>query len=201
MSVVMQTSAATSSSALAFKEFSVESLGHLIVPDHPIRFGFQIDVVPENCPSQVIFGLVAHDPANGGPTRSYGFAVRIDLENREIWDVLNGAGLVGWVEHPLGLAGFTDEEPLLLGWEIELHGHNLIPKLQVGAQQWLYPTIHCPQATTMEAIVGWEGTWENGSKGFVLHPALWREQLPVPQSDETPPADAKPAADEAVAAA
>jgi hypothetical protein len=186
---------------LAFKDFSVESIGHLVVPDYPIRFGFQIDVVPENCPSEIIFGLVACDPANGGPVKSHGFAVRIDLENREIWDVLNGAGLVGWVEHPLGLAGFTDEEPLLLGWEIELHGRNLIPKLQVADQQWLYPTIHCPHATTMEAIIGWEGKWENGARDFVMHPALWREQLPVPAAPKTPPAGAKPAADEAVAAA
>ncbi len=197
MSVIMQTSAAPSSNALAIKDFSVESLGHLIVPDYPIRFGFQIDVVPENCPSQIIFGLAARDPVNGGTAKSYGFAVRIDFENREIWDVLNGAGLVGWVEHPLGLAGYTDEEPLLLGWEIELHGHNLIPKLQVGDQQWLYPTIHCPDATTMEAVVGWEGEWENGTRGFVMHPALWREHLPVPQSKEPKQASA----DEPVAAA
>ncbi len=201
MCVVMQTSAAPSSNALAIKDFSVESLGHLVVPDHPIRFGFQIDVVPENCPSQIIFGLAARDPANGGSAKTYGFAVRIDLENREIWDVLNGAGLVGWVEHPLGLAGYTDEEPLLLGWEIELHGHNLIPKLQIADQQWLYPTIHCPDATTMEAVVGWEGEWENGARGFVLHPALWREQLLVPAPVETPAAGAKPAEDEPVAAA
>jgi hypothetical protein len=181
---------------LAIKDFSIDSLGHLIVPDYPIRFGFQIDVVPENCPSQIIFGLAARDPANSGSAKTYGFAVRIDLENREIWDVLNGAGLVGWVEHPLGLAGYTDEEPLLLGWEIELHGHNLIPKLQIADQQWLYPTIHCPDATTMEAVVGWEGEWENGTRGFVMHPALWREHLPVPQSKEP-----KASADEPVAAA
>ncbi len=196
MCVVMQTSAAPFSNALAIKDFSVESLGHLVVPDYPIRFGFQIDVVPENCPSQIIFGLVARDPANGSLAKTYGFAVRIDLENREIWDVLNGAGLVGWVEHPLGLAGYTDEEPLLLGWEIELHGRNLIPKLQAADQQWLYPTIHCPDATTMEAIVGWEAKWENGARGFVMHPALWREQLPVPQSKEP-----KASADEPLAAA
>lgn len=201
MSVVMQTTVAYSSNALAFKDYSVESLGHLVVPDYPIRFGFQIDVVPEHCPKQVLFGLVAHDPASTGATKTYGFVVRIDLENREIWDVLNGAGLVGWVEHPLGLAGFTDEEPLLLGWEIELHGHNLIPKLQVADQQWLYPTIHCPNATTMEAIAGSEGDWEGGVRTFVMHPALWREQIPVPPAPEASPADAKPAADEAVAAA
>jgi hypothetical protein len=201
MSVVMQITAATSSSTLAFKDFSVESLGHLVVPDYPIRFGFQIDVVPEDCPSQIVFGLVASEPANSRNGRTYGFAVRIDLENREIWDVLNGTGLVGWVEHPLGLAGFTDEEPLLLGWEIELHGQQLIPKLQVADQQWLYPSILCPDATTLEAIVGWQGEWENGVRGFVMHPALWREQLPVPQKPEPPAPASQPAADEAVAAA
>jgi hypothetical protein len=202
MSVVMQSSAAIFSSALAIRDFSFEGLGHLVVPDHPIRFGFQIDVVPENCPSRVIFGLIARDPINGGPASCCGFAVRLDLENREIWDVLNGAGLVGWVEHPLGLACYTDEEPLLLGWEIELHGHNLIPKLQVGDQQWLYPTIHCLQATTMEAVVGWEGEWENGVRGFVMHRALWREQLQVSQIDKSSPAaDAKADADETIAAA
>ena len=46
----MQNSAAASASALVFKESSVESLGHLIVTDHPIRFGFQIDIVSESCP-------------------------------------------------------------------------------------------------------------------------------------------------------
>jgi len=201
MSVVMQTSFAAPSSALAIKDFSFESLGHLVVPDHPIRFGFQIDVVPEHCPSQIIFGLVARETANGCPARSYGFAVRVDLENREIWDVLNGAGLVGWVEHPLGLSGFTDEEPLLLGWEIELHGNNMVPKLQVADQLWLYPTIHCPNAITMEAIIGWQDGWANGVRGFVMHPALWREQLPSSGMAETPADDQKPAADEAVAAA
>ena len=172
-----------------FQDFTLESFGHLVVPDHPIRFGFQVDIVPENCPPHIFFGLVAKENINSGRPKSYGFAVRIDLENREIWDVLNGAGLVGWVEHPKGLAGFTDEEPLLLGWEIELHGEALVPKLKVGDQQWLYPAIHCPGATTMEAIVGWEVERLDVSRHIFLHPALWREQVCPETPEENAPQD------------
>jgi len=103
---------------------------------------------------------------------------------REIWDVLNGSGLVGWVEHPLGLAGFTDEEPLLLGWEIEYHGKALIPKLVVADQQWLYPAIPCPHPVVMETVIGWEGAWDTELRDTFLHPALWREQVPLTSPQE-----------------
>ena len=183
----MSASTSISSASDVFQDFHLESFGHLVVPDHPIRFGFQVDIVPENCPRQIFFGLVANENINSGHPKSYGFAVRIDLENGEIWDVLNGAGLVGWVEHQEGLSGFTDEEPLLLGWEIELHGHALVPKLQVADQQWLYPTIHCPDATTMEAIVGWQDEWDIQASQIFLHPALWREQVSPESPSATEP--------------
>ncbi len=163
----------------AFSDFQVMSYGNLVLPDHPIRFGFQVDIVPSNCPSRILFGLVSRDPVNGGNARTSGFVVRVDLEMREVWDALNGSGLVGWVEHPLGMAGFTDEEPLLLGWEIEFHGQVLIPKLVVADQQWLYPAIQCPHPVVMESVVGWQGPWEPDPRGIFLHPALWREQVPL----------------------
>lgn len=162
-----------------FSDFQVTSYGSLVLPDHPIRFGFQVDIVPSSCPSSILFGLASCDPVNGGKSKTFGFAVRIDLERREVWDALNGSGLVGWVEHPLGLAGFTDEEPLLLGWEVEYHGQALIPKLVVADQQWLYPAIQCQRPAVMESIVGWEGAQECDPRSIFLHPALWREQVPM----------------------
>jgi hypothetical protein len=127
----MESLLASAATDPAFSGFpSHESFGSLLLPDHPIRFGFQVDIVPSNCPSSILFGLISRDPVNGGCAKTTGFAVRLDLEMREVWDALNGSGLVGWVEHPRGLAGFTDEEPLLLGWEIEFHGKALIPKLR-----------------------------------------------------------------------
>lgn len=175
----MESLLATVTTDPAFSDFHVLSYGSLVLPNHPIRFGFQVDLVPDNCPKQILFGLVSRDPVNGGSPRTTGFAVKVDLEMREVWDVLNGSGLVGWVEHPLGLAGFTDEEPLLLGWEIEFHGHALIPKLIVGSQQWLYPAVQCPNSIVMESLVGWAGEWEADAREVFLHPALWREHIPV----------------------
>lgn len=180
----MESLLASAANDPAFSDFQVMSFGSLILPDHPIRFGFQVDLVPSNCPSNILFGLISRDPVNGGRAKTMGFAVRVDLEMREVWDALNESGLVGWVEHPLGLAGFTDEEPLLLGWEIEFHGKALIPKLVVGDQQWLYPAIQCPSPMVMESLVGWSGEWDADPRGIFLHPALWREQVPVPSSSE-----------------
>ncbi len=173
----MESLIATAATDPAFSGFLVQSYGSLLLPDHPIRFGFQVDIVPDNCPTTILFGLVSRDPVNGGHAKTTGFAVRVDLEMREVWDALNGSGLVGWVEHPNGLKGFTDEEPLLLGWEIEYHGEALIPKLVVGDQQWLYPAIQCPNPVVMETVIGWQGEWEHDPRSTFLHPALWREQL------------------------
>lgn len=180
----MESLIATAAADPAFAGFQVQSFGSLLLPDYPIRFGFQVDIVPANCPTSILFGLISRDPVNSGSAKTSGFCVRVDLEMREVWDVLNGSGLVGWVEHPLGLAGFSDEEPLLLGWEIEYHGQALIPKLIVADQQWLYPAIQCPEPIVIETIVGWAGEWEQDPRGIFLHPALWREQIPVTSSHE-----------------
>ncbi len=180
----MESLLASAATDPTFADFQVMSYGSVLLPNHPIRFGFQVDIVPESCPSTILFGLISRDPVNGGMPKTSGFAVKVDLKMREIWDTLNGSGLVGWVEHPLGMAGFTDEEPLLLGWEIEFIGQALIPKLIVGDQQWLYPAIQCLEPVVMESIVGWQGAWESDPRGIFLHPALWREQVAVPSAPE-----------------
>ncbi len=180
----MESLIASAATDPAFAGFQVQSYGSLLLPSYPLRFGFQVDIVPENCPRSILFGLASRDPVNGGHAKTVGFAVRVDLDMREVWDVLNDSGLVGWVEHPEGLSGFTDEEPLLLGWEIEYHGKVLIPKLVVADQQWLYPAIQCPHPVVMETVIGWEGEWENDPRSTFLHPALWREQVHVPSTQE-----------------
>lgn len=180
----MESLIASANTDPAFSGFHLHSYGSLVLPEHPIRFGFQVDIVPGNCPSSILFGLVSRDPVNSECAKTKGFVVRVDLEMREVWDVMNGTGLVGWVEHPQGLAAFTDEEPLLLGWEIEFHGQALIPKLTVANGQWLYPAIQCERPIVMETVVGWKGEWDADPRRVFLHPALWREQLPVAASQE-----------------
>src|SRR5687768_15286449 len=120
----------------AFACFDLVGFGQVTVPEHPLRFGFQLDIVPANVPSHLLFGLVSSVRDGRGSARSHGFVVRLDLETGEIWDALNDSGLIGWIDSPQTLSRFTEEEPMLLSWEVEHLGCALIPKLQIGNEEW-----------------------------------------------------------------
>lgn len=176
----MNSSSALVSQYPLFADYRLESLGHLIVPEFPARFSFQVDIVPSECPERLVFGLVTRGPANAANTQTTGFVARIDLEALEVWDHLQGQGVLGPLEPVGGLEAFSDEEPLLLSWEVELHGQALLPRLMIGGQQFLYPAIHCPNSTLLEGIVGCDGPWSSDLHSLFLHPALWREQIALP---------------------
>ncbi len=162
---------------VAFASFDLVSYGDIRVPSHALRFGFQVDVLPAQAPTQIVFGLVGknrNDPAHANPT--YGFAVRIDLQNGEIWDMLNDSGMIGWVDEPETLAArFTDETPMLLSWEVDHQGTALIPRLHIGGEEYLYPAIHHCEGTVMETLAG--GAGDTGTTSAFIHPAVWRESL------------------------
>lgn len=152
----------------------LQTFGCIEVPDHPLRFGFQLDLVPSQTESrQVVFALVAQDGAPGSRPGSHGFAIRLDLETGEVWDILNESGLIGWVEKPLG--SFSDEEPMLLNWEVEHYGAALIPKLQIANEVFLYPAVRCMDGMVMKTFAGCE-TGSEAMPSF-MHPAVWRESL------------------------
>lgn len=159
----------------ALEGYDWVSFGSLEVPMLPSRFGFQIDVSPSAPHPEVVFALVAHDGSTGD--LGQGFAVRIDLDRGEIWDLVNESGLVGWIEHPLGLAAFSLEEPMLLSWEVERIGSVLIPKLQVAGEEWLYPSIRSATAMKFTGLGGCTAEIASASD-FFMHPALWGEQQP-----------------------
>lgn len=159
----------------SLESFDWVGFGSLTIPGKPMRFGFQIDIVPTvPCP-EVAFGVVQRNAAKG--TFGAGFAVRIDMERGEIWDLVNGSGLVGWLENPLGLQAYSAEEPMLLSWEIERIGSVLIPKLQVGGEEWLYPSIRCTDSLQLTAVAGCSAEHEQDADWF-MHPALWYEEQP-----------------------
>lgn len=162
---------------MAFASFDLISFGTLEVPPHPLRFGFQVDIVPDDSPPQIMFGLVSRHRSREGKMRSVGFAVQFDLKTGEIWDLLNDSGLLGIVPEPEAfLSQFSDEEPLLLSWEVEHLGSALIPKLHIGGEEWLYPAIGFREGMAMETIAG--GAGDHGSTlTTFLHPAVWRETL------------------------
>lgn len=181
---IMDQSTCSTPSDSLFAGFTLQSLGHLIVPDFPARFQFQVDIVPSECPEQLIFGLIARDAVNSSQGRTSGFAIRLELDTQEIWDALHQTGVLGALEPEGGLAAFTDEEPMLIAWEVELHGKAMLPRLHIAGQQFLYPAIHCPQPTMLEAIVGCAGPWNSDVRNIFLHPALWREQIAIPAPQE-----------------
>jgi hypothetical protein len=173
----MHTPIAFISPEMAFASFDLISFGSLEVPPHPLRFGFQIDIVPEESPPQIMFGLVSKHQTREGKTSSVGFAIHFDLQTGEVWDLLNDSGLLGIIpDREAFLAQFTDEEPMLLSWEVEHLGSALIPKLHIGGEEWLYPAIGFREGMKMETIAGGAGDRGSTLTAF-LHPAVWRETL------------------------
>ena len=164
---------------MAFANFDLVSFGSLIIPPHPLRFGFQVDIIPSESPNEILFGLVCQDRRGGssGRSRTQGFAVRLDLNTGEVWDLLNNSGLTGLMVEPETFnERFTDEEPMLLSWKVEHLGNALIPRLHIGGEEWLYPAIYAQDGLVMETLAG--GAGDKGSTlTAVLHPAVWPEVL------------------------
>ncbi|MES2594047.1 MAG: hypothetical protein V4662_01855 [Verrucomicrobiota bacterium] len=153
------------------------SFGTIEVPPHPLRFGFQIDIVPEECPKQVMFGLVSRHRSADDKICSVGFAIQFDLQTGEVWDLLNDSGLLGILpDREAFLEQFSDEEPMLLSWEVEHLGSALIPKLHIGGEEWLYPAIGFRDGMRMETLAGGAGDHGSTLTSF-MHPAVWRETM------------------------
>jgi hypothetical protein len=162
---------------LSFANFDLTSFGQVPVPSHPLRFGFQVDIVPSQAPSpHLLFGLAGHVKEASGHSRSVGFAVRIDLSSGEIWDMLNDTGLIGWLECRDRMDQFTDEEPMLLSWEVEHLGSALIPRLQIAGEEWLYPAVPRYESLVLDTMAGCIAP-KGAAAHLYLHPALWRESL------------------------
>lgn len=158
-----------------FEAFDVLSFGSVTVPAKSSRIGFQIDVKAAQMQSQVMFGLVQPASKSRGMAR-VGFAVRVDLERGEIWDLVNGSGLIGWVESPLKDA--AADENFLLSLEIERIGSALLPKLQIGGEEWLYPAVRSQDSMELLAVAGCCDQASNpvDASGMLINPSVWCEE-------------------------
>ena len=58
----------------SLEAFDWVGFGTLTVPSKPMRFGFQVDIVPTLLHPEIAFGVVRRDPATGA--LGAGFAVR-----------------------------------------------------------------------------------------------------------------------------
>jgi hypothetical protein len=162
---------------MSFARFDLVSFGSVEVPAHPLHFGFQVDIIPESAPHQIMFGLVSRQKMADGKSYSAGFAIHLDLTTGEVWDLLNDNGLLGIISnHELFFSGFSDEEPMLLSWKVEHLGTALIPKLHIGGEEWLYPAIGYRNGMLMQTLAGAAGDYGSTLTAF-HHPAVWRETM------------------------
>ncbi len=155
-----------------FDSFELLNFGSLEVKAEPVRFGFQIDLTPSVLLSQVAFGLMQ----KGGDGTRLGFAVRLDLDRGEIWDIANNSGLIGWIDEPQNYLSAATSEPILLSLEIERMGSALLPKLQVGGEEWLYPAVRSLEAIEFVAVAGCSAAHAEGLELF-SNAALWNEAV------------------------
>ena len=157
-----------------FEAFHLLGFGQVPAPSVPSRFGFQLDMKHVTGVQEIVFGLV--QPSNGRTaSQRVGFAVRVNLELGEIWDLVNGSGLIGWLEEPAGWAEGERQDSLLLSLEIERVGSALLPKLQVGGEEWLYPAIRCEDDLEFTAIAGCEQSSEHTPAECFINPTVWSE--------------------------
>lgn len=155
-----------------FDSFELLNFGTLEVPAEPVRFGFQVDLTPSVLLSQVAFGLIQKDDSGS----RLGFAVRLDLDRGEIWDMVNNSGLIGWIEEPQNYVSAATSEPILLSLEIERMGSALLPKLQVGGEEWLYPAVRSHEPLEFVAVAGCTAAHAEGLELF-SNAAVWQEAV------------------------
>jgi hypothetical protein len=173
----MKTSAISSSvSALEGNGFDLLTFGNQSVPTTPVRFGFQVDVRVHSGMSELMFGFISAESGNRLPGQT-GFGVRIDLERGEIWDVVNDSGMVGWLEQPLGAEGSEDGK-VLLSLEIERAGSALLPKLQIGGEEWLYPAVRSTEPLELVAVAGCKAKMGHSALAVAAFsgPSVWAER-------------------------
>jgi hypothetical protein len=117
------------------------------VPAGPERFGFQIEVTPSVVLSHTFVSLA--EPESAGVDR-IGFGVLIDWERREIWDVMNGSGLLGWMDEEM----LQERDTVQISLRVERIGNALLPSLVVGGEEWLYPARRSSSALELQFRAG-----------------------------------------------
>lgn len=129
--------------------YSMRRYGKIQVSEATNNFGFQVHarVCPEN-PS-IVFSLTGH-----GAEQSAQFGVRLNFSSGEIWDCANDTGLIGSLEQDILEDTAENPATMLLRWEIEHLGGAMIPRLQIGEEEWLYPSVRFPGDAQFTAEAG-----------------------------------------------
>lgn len=131
-------------------DFSTRCHGKVRIRECTSSFGFQIYAANPLSHPGLYFALSQTAEVGRTPVQ---FAVKVDLETGEIWDVANNTGVIGWLDRDLW-PSVMEEYPLVLRWEIEHTGGALIPRLVIGEEEWLYPSVLFPGECQFSAMAG-----------------------------------------------
>jgi hypothetical protein len=132
------------------RDFSTHCHGKIRIRECTSHFGFQIHAANAVPHPTLVFALTQTPESK---RKGVQFAVKVDLETGEIWDVANRTGVIGWLDHDLW-PNVTEDYPLILRWEVEHTGDALIPRLMIGQEEWLYPAVLFPGESTFVATTG-----------------------------------------------
>jgi len=131
--------------------FRFLSHGRVHINRRTMCFGFQIHVSSAHGQPSLLFALMQEK--RGDNRLPVKFGIRLDLANGEINDIANQTGIIGQLDPDV--CQYRDGEyPILLRWEVEHTGQVLIPRLHVGTEEWLYPSLLFPGDGPFMAITG-----------------------------------------------
>ena len=120
---------------------------------------FEIELRLRHLDQRLFVGLLdAREFEGSGLDGHRGVGVSIDPESGEVFDVVNGQGIIGYLEAaPLEVNLST-----FLCLEFEKIKRIFIPKLTVGEEKILHPALHLPEFRSMSLVVG-TTTEDNGA--------------------------------------
>lgn len=137
-------------------EFGNETFNITRLHDTPIGMDhgevvFEIELRIHHHGQRIFVGLLDSNNLDA-PTISdhMGIGVSIDPDSGEVFDVINGQGIIGYLdEMPLETG-----TPIFLCLEFEKIKRIYIPKLTLGEEKILHPALHLPEIRSMSLVVG-----------------------------------------------
>lgn len=148
-------------------QFSLEELGQAPSVDKPnAEVSFKVDIEPGRVTRRVVVGILDE-------TRKRGIAVAIYPATGEVCDLVNGAGVVGYLANtPLAPGA-----PVPCDLTLYRFGRNFVCSVRIQGEIFLYPSFSLSGAARLTAFVGEESgagdsgvSWSHLRLDLLKHP-------------------------------
>jgi len=128
-------------------DLKVRDFGHLEITEDTTHISFTVDCDYFQLDHQLFIGFLESASCQHA---AQGIGVLIDPENGEVLDMVNGEGVIGYL----------DEAPLeswkqpKISIEMEKIGPVFIPEIVIGTERILHPALHKSEVENLVAIAG-----------------------------------------------